>query len=90
MRLSFFNDLYNAFPRSIILFTTLGAEVFDSRGEMIGYIPNDNLFVLCKEYTHRDQALSALKDAGVRYTERSHIQALYSTDRGKKKSRDSS
>lgn len=57
---------------------------------MIGYIPNDNLFVLCKEYAHRDQALSALKEARVRYTERSHIQALYSTDRGKKKSRDSS
>lgn len=74
MRLSFFASLTMSFPNADIRFTHLGAEVYDLSGEMIGYVPNREVFVLRAEYTHYDKAKDALQ---VKFEVQSDMQALY-------------
>jgi hypothetical protein len=77
LRLSFFHQLFTAFPRGEIRFSALGAELYDKKNAMIGYVPNQDLFVLRKEYEYHSEALKAVKKANIRHESESAIESLY-------------
>lgn len=78
MKLSFFALIALSFPNGDIRFSQFGAEVYDRNNEMIGYIPNRELFVLVEEYTHAEMARQALEENGVNFEVRGSVDALYS------------
>lgn len=76
MKTSYFALLGLAFPNSEIYFTPLGAEIKDTKGELIGF-PDKEIFVLREEYTYYKQAKQALEQNGINHKTQSVKEALY-------------
>lgn len=77
MKLSFFALIALSFPNADIRFSQFGAEVYDRNNELIGYIPNRDVFVLVEEYTHAEMARVALEENGVNFEVRGSVESLY-------------
>lgn len=51
--------------------------MYGRNNELIGYIPNREVFVLVEEYTHAEVARAALEENGVNFEVRGSVEALY-------------